>query len=352
MLSGPIFRPSMRQKITTTYLLFLILLSTSDCGSYSGEKPGSTTIKGKIQFPPGEKIYCYSYTDSLDLLLDRKLPIDSAIIDKDGNFSLNPPFKNAWSFDLRCGKNYLVNNLILLPGSSLKINFFGKENKPEIFPSGDAENFNNFLLRLSKDFYQDADPKNVYYIATNYMDINQFSEYNKTRKENMMNLFNNMFQGKTLNKDFYNYAVNTINYGIAIDRLMYLWKKRMKRQPVTPDSSYLDFETPSFVDNKEALNCPSYNRFLYLYIKDVYEDKVEKGELPESGSGKLIPQVEKYKLAMKLLTRPCLDVVMYNIILSDTPDSARAPAEKLPLDSLMASFRQKYSMPDAPVQGD
>ena len=125
------------------------------------------------------------------------------------------------------------------------------------------------------------------------MDIHQFTTYNNNRKQKQLNFFAKFFANDSINTDFRNYVVNTINYGIAVDRLMYIWKKRMKSENIYGDSTYFSFETPDFIENINAFNCPAYIRFLNLYIKDTYERMVEKGELTIDKSEVLKPSVEK-----------------------------------------------------------
>jgi len=122
----------------------------------------------------------------------------------------------------------------------------------------------------------------------------------------------------------------------------------MKGENIKIDSSYFEFETPAFIENKDAINCPAYIRFLNLYIKDNYERMVEHGDLPTEKSGKLIPGVEKYKLALKTLKQPMRDVVIFNIIYNDIQDNIMwdniRKSSDLPMDSLMKLFTDKYSV--------
>ena len=75
---------------------------------------------------------------------------------------------------------------------------------------------------------------------------------------------------------------------------------------------------------------------------------VEQGILPVSKSEKLIPQVEKYKLATRLLDRPYRDVVIYNIIFNDIKDigNDKKLDDQLTnsLDKMIEWFRKKYSL--------
>jgi hypothetical protein len=317
-------------------------------GCFHGSDDKKTIIKGHIEFPVSDKIYFYSYRDTAATYLETMSVIDSSLIDKNGNYAFSLSPKILSSFNLVSGGNNLATNLFITPGEKIILNFIGKNNQPEFFPSGEAAKFNSYLVKFIDTFYKVQATKQEYYIATNYMDINAFASYNETRKQKQLEFFNSFFKYDPLKKDFKDYALNSIYYSIAADRLMYLWKKRMKGETVTADSSYFSFATPSFIENKNALLCPSYIRFLNLYIKDTFERMVERGELPLIKSEKLIPQVEKYKLALRLLKKPYCDVVLYNIIVGDLNDVAEknhaSHSSGISLDSLTVCFINKYGL--------
>jgi hypothetical protein len=293
-------------------------------------------------------MYFYSYPDTFATYLGVKSAIDSSDIDKNGNYSIEFHAPKSYAFDLVCGDSNLVSNLIVVPGSELKINFVQKGNKPEIFPGGEDAKFNTYLLMFVDTFYRNPDTKRDYYIVTNFMSIEEFTKYNINRQNKMLEFYHNYFGDIKLRKEYSDYALNTINYGIGVDRLMYLWKKRMKVENVKADSSYFKFITHSYLENKDGFNCPAYIRFLNLYIKDVYERKIEEGELVVNPQNGLKPQVEKYKLSKKLLNEPYSNIVISNIVVSDVNDVTEneiTPAMiNLSLDSLDKWFVNKYSI--------
>jgi hypothetical protein len=338
-------KPILIQKSSFVVLL-LACFAFTGCFSDHKENGSESNVKGHIQFPEKDKIYFYSYADSIDLFTDHKSAMDSAMIDKDGNYSFPLHHKNPLVFNLVNGDKNLVTNFFITPGDHLKINFVGKDQKIEIFPSGNAARYNAYLVKFLYAFYQEPLAKQQYYIVSNYMDLSQFTSYNETRRQEQVSFFKNFFRDDSLTKEFKDYALNTINYGAAVDRLMYLWKKRMKGEHVEADSTYFNFETSSFIENQDAFSTPSYSRFLNLYIKDTYERMVEHGELPLNKSEKLIPQVEKFKLAIKLLNRPYRDAVLYTIIPGDMNDVGNMNAQHAPsnisLDSMIVWFTHKY----------
>lgn len=326
----------------------IILIIITGIGCRTDKNENLTVIQGNIEVPLHDKIYFYSYPDSESMFLANMEAMDSSTLDKDGNFILTPVCKKPFIFNLVHGNQDLATNLFLLSGNKITINFRDKNNQPEVFPSGEEAKFTAYLINFLDTFYKEPATKQEYYIATNYMDIHQFRSYCEKREQKQFDFFNDYFKNDSLNLEFKFFAHNTIQYGIAVDKLMYVWKKRMKGEIVAADSSYFSFETPSFIENKDAFSCPSYIRFLNLYIKDTYERMVERGEFQFEKSKTVVPQVEKFKLAFQLLHKPYRDVVIYTIILGDMNDLDKINhvprSYNTSLDSMIAWFESKYSL--------
>ena len=329
-------------------LFSCVVFLLNGCDSPPNQHTDGTVINGNIQFPPGSKIYFTSFADSINLFLERKSILDSALIDEKGNYSLNINLHSSCAFNLECGNKILVPNLFLSPDDNLTINFVGRDSRPVILRSRQEAKYNTFLLQLVDSFYNDPVLKPQYYIASNYMDLSQFVNYTDTRRKHQISFFNEFFKGDSLRTEFRDYAVNTIEYGIAVDRLLYLWKKRMKSETVNPDSSYFYFEGASYLENRNALTCPAYVHFLNLYIMDVYVRMLEKGTLPEDKSKAMVPQVEKFKLAVRLLNRPFRDVVLLNIISNDINSLAGKesdlPGTSSSINERVEWFKKRYSL--------
>lgn len=332
------------KKINSLAILSLIAFLLCSCQSEKKENAETSTIKGHIQHPIKDKIYFSSYKDSFELYQENKTTLDSALLDQNGNFSFSLKINNPIAFDLESGGKNLGINLFISPGDQLEINYPDTSYTPQINSSTEEGKFNAFLVNFQYKFFRDPEIKNEYYIGSNYMDGHNFATYNDRRKEEQLKFFSSTFEDDSLKKARSEYAMNTVLYGIGVDRLMYVWKKRMKNQTVVLDSNYFDFETKTFLENRDAMNCPAYIHFLKLYVKDSYERSVERGEIPAEA----LPQVEKYKLCINLLDKPFSDVVLYNILLSDMHDVSNKETAhgnySMPLDSMLIVFRQKYSL--------
>jgi len=325
-------------------LVLLALLS----GCQPKQSNQQAVVEGTIEFPSSNKIYLYSYADSIDLYLSHMTILDSSLIDKNGRYSFSIHVNSSLLFNLESGNDNLATNLFISPGDQIILNFTGKQHQPEIVPGTNEAKYNSYLIQFLDSFYKDPLTKQNYYIVSNYMDLAQFSSYNEERKQKQLAFFDSFFKRDSLKKEFKDHALNSIYYGIAVDRLVYLWKKRMKGENVKADSSFLRFETPAFIENEDALQSPSYIRFLNLYIKDEFERMVERGELPVDRSGKLIPPVEKYKLAIRLLHKRYSDIVLYNILADDMHDVASSTSQRfsknISLDILLMNFKKKYNL--------
>ncbi|MBL7923883.1 MAG: hypothetical protein JNL88_06770 [Bacteroidia bacterium] len=300
-----------------------------------------------MEFPPAGKVYFMSYPDSVRLFLGRQEAMDSAEVDKNGAFILKPSVRMPAVFSLRCGNMDLAANLLIRPGDKLDFKFSGKDQEAVVDSKGEASDFNAFLLRFIRQFYKEPGVKNQYYIASNYMEPPAFEEYTLGRRDAMLDFYKTDDVGTGKDPLFRDYIHFTIQYEFACDRLMYIWKKRMKGHPVTPDSAYFSFAEPGFIENPKAFVTPSYIRFINLYLKESYESKVERGELPLVKGLALIPSVEKYRMARSGYHSPVQEALLYNLILNDLDPGGKAGGAAL--DSLEKVFRHKYSITEKSV---
>ncbi|MEO8148906.1 MAG: hypothetical protein ABI723_14770 [Bacteroidia bacterium] len=325
--------------------LFTLWLVITGCNSNKPAGENQTIIKGTINYPKSNKVYLFGYASTVDKYLLNKTAIDSAQLDNKGDYFFSLKRNKPDLFDLRNGTTDLASNLYLSPHDNLIINFPAPDQKPIVIENSDAAKYNQFIIDFIDSFYINPKIKHFYYIATNYLDADEYITYCNDRQNKQLSFYRNYFGSDDINPDFNKLMINDINYQSAVDRLMYAWKKRMKGENSKIDSSYYNFITPSLIENKEALESPAYMRFLYLYIKDKYERMVEKGELPRSKTEKLIPAVEVYKLATANLNHPYRDVVLYNLVLSDwkTINKKEYPGYSItPLDTLISWLRIQY----------
>lgn len=329
-------------------IICLITLLVSGCSNENAGNGSKISINGNVGKSLGTKVYLNSYGDSMDIFMGNKVALDSSEIDEKGNFAFNIDADGPLVFSLQCGNKDLIVNQLLCKGDHLDLDFIGELNVPKIVSKGEPADFNNYMLRFVETFYKVKDTKQDYYVNSNYLDVQQYAKYTSDRKKEMLDFYDKYFGDKSIRKEYRDYAIYTINYEFACDRLMYLWKNRMKGHPAAPDSTYFDFIEPGFIENKDAFITPSYIRFLNLYVKDVYERMVERGELPVDKTKSLVPVVEKYRIASGMLHGQFLNAVKYNLISNDLVDlpgtHQKEQTAKLPLDSLEQLFKVKYNL--------
>jgi len=333
----------------TFFKAIVLLLLVSACNSSKKEEVAGTVIKGNIKNAPDSFVYFKTYIDSVDLFLGMKSSLDSARIDGNGNFELHPKVDSVCVFTLVCGNRDLISNALLTENGHLDITFTGKDYSPVILSKNEISDYNTFLLKLIYEFYKKPDIKQEYYIASNYMDAMPYAEYNGKRMDAMLDFYTKNWGNRSSNQLYYDYAVYTMKYECAADRLMFLWKHRMKNLPIDPDSTYFNYTDKKFLNNPQAYISPSYIRFINLYLKDKYETLAVAGKsVPGAEKFAGVPPVQKYMLAASLFDRPVLNAVLTNLLLSDlkdvdNKDLSSAPSSKN-LDSLEMNFKTKYKL--------
>jgi hypothetical protein len=330
-------------------MLFWVLVIGS-CSDRSESVSDKTVVRGVIERPASGYVYFYSYADSGDYFMGITSALDSALPDAKGYFVLEPEVKQYCYFSLFYDRKDLVTNLVVHENDRLDIDFIGEQRVPKIVSKGNTSAFNTYLLKFTDEFYHKPAVKKEYYVSSNYMEVGPYAEYTDKRRLAMMDYYSNYFKGEQLDPLFLDYTLLAIKYEFGCDRLMYLWKKRMKGELIFPDSSYLAFVNPEYLSNEDALLSPSYIRFVNLYIKEMYERKLESGEFLKVGSTPIIANVEKYKIASSLLNGKVRDVVYYNLAfnelkamnsLSDSLHSSRQSPELV-----LKAFEQKYGLKD------
>ena len=295
----------------------LILLFLSIAGSNNQKsKPGNdnfTGIKGKIIFSSGNSIDLYAYPDLFQKFLNKKIIIASAPVDSRGKFSFSFNFYQSSAFDLKIGNRILASNLFLCPGDQLTINFPDTAKGPEITSNAKGGRNNRFLLLFNEKFFKDPKTMRDYYINSNFLPINEYVEFLKTRRTNQFKLYEEFFAESPPEEVFSTYIQSEINYQYALDKLMYLWKKGIKNKQVYTGSDYYDFLSQDFIENPVALNSPSYVHFLNLYFTNLYEEHLLKIQQPKT-LNRVDLTFEKLMVAKQIFSGLSLHVITLNIL--------------------------------------
>jgi hypothetical protein len=301
----------MLNKSCRFYLLILIILSTVCCNPFSKNSSRIAIIEGKINpsFTTNHFIYFYEYTDSLSLFFCNKVPTDSCEIKPDGSFRFEiKQWNKSGFFDLGTTNNIFARNFFLQPGDQLNLVFEGNEMPPKLNYSDKIGKYNLFLQTYSDTFYRNPHVKEIYYKTSNYLMAPDYSVYINNRRIEQFNFFKNYFKKEEIDTVFKFYFENETNYNWANDKLYFLWKKRIRKEVVPVDSSYFDFLKIVQVDNRRALICPAYTRFINLYIRELLDEKTS------SITDGITPSFERFELAKNKLAGTGLQIAYYNFL--------------------------------------
>ena len=306
----------MKWVIQIIILLIPLFLSTA-CSApqdSKNENPNITIVKGKVQFPPGNTIDLYAYPEPLQKYLGKKTIVASSSVGKKGQFSFSVRFHQPTAFDLKIENTILVSNLFLCPGDEIVLDFSDSVFNPHIISNSKGGRDNGFLLQFNEIFFKEPKAKRQYYINSNFLHVDEYAEYLQTRRKDEIKLYNDFFSKTPARREFATYALSEINYQYATDKLMYLWKKGIKNKPVNPDMEYNDFSSKNFIENPEAVNSPSYVRFLNLYFLYLCEKKLRDKNIAGKDISEIDYAFEKIKFAKEIFSGLSLKIIQLNIL--------------------------------------
>ncbi len=295
------------------YILLILDILCGACNSPTPTDPDHSVIKGNIEYPSARMIYLFSFADSNAKYSGIRTPIDSAIIDKHGDYVFSFKLKECSVCDLRIGEKMVEPNLFLCKGETLTINFTEKENKPLITGDDITAKQNNYLQKFLQKFYSDPEVKQFYYISSNYLPVTEYSAYMEKRRNEQKTFYDEFFRSNKPEKEFADYATSEIEYQNAADKLMCVWKKRMKGEDATQDSTYDRLSDRSFLENSRAVKSPAYFHFLTLYVSDIYERLLAERKIPKNATDRLDPLYEKRNIASEYLNGIARDIVLRNL---------------------------------------
>lgn len=305
----------MKWVILIISLLTLLLLSIAgpDKQKSKAETENFTIVKGKIEFSPGSPIDIYAYPDVFQKYLNKKIIIASSRVDGSGRFSFSINFSHSSAFDLKIGNRILASNLFLCPGDQIIINFRDTALNPQVTLNGKGGRNNQFLLLFNDKFFKEPKTRRDYYINSNYLTADEYSEFLKSRLLQEKKLYDEFFAESPPAKEFEIYVQSEINYQYAVDKLMYLWKKGIKNKQAHAGNDYFDFLSKDFIENPAALNSPSYVHFLNLYFTNFYEQQPIKIQQPKNPD-RVDQAFEKLKFAKQNFSGLSLQIVTLNIL--------------------------------------
>ncbi|HLF45703.1 MAG TPA: hypothetical protein VI548_04730 [Chitinophagaceae bacterium] len=305
----------MKWVILIISLLTLLFLSIAVSNNQKS-KPGNenfTVIKGRIEYSSGNIIDLYAYPDLFQKYLNNKIIIASAPVDDRGKFSFSYNFYQPSAFDLKIGNRILASNLFLCPGDQITINFPDTAASPQITSNAEGGRNNRFLLLFNEIFFKEPKTMRDYYVNSNFLNIDEYAEFLKTRRLQQIKLYEEFFDESPPEEVFSTYILSEINYQYAIDKLMYLWKKGIKNKQVYAGGDYYDFLSQDFIESPAALNSPSYVHFLNIYFTNLYEEQLFKIQQSKN-TNRVDLTFEKLMFAKQKFSGLSLHIITLNIL--------------------------------------
>jgi hypothetical protein len=291
--------------------IFLFFFIISSCNNFYKSSSQKVTIEGKIDpsLTNNNIIYFYQFTDSLSLFFCEKIATDSCELKPDGSFKLEIlNWSKPGFFDLGTKELVFARNFFLEPGDEINLDFKGKEMPVSLTSYDEIGKYNQFLQIFNDTFYREPTTKRNYFVISNYMLAPDYAVFIGKRKNKQFDFYKNYFKNKKIDSTFQYYFEHETNYNWANDKIYFLWKKRIRMEEVPLDTGYFDFLNIVNNDDPKALNCPSYTRYIDLYLKELYQQEIFS--LPDG-----TPQnLEKCFLANKHLKGLGKKIAYYNIL--------------------------------------
>jgi hypothetical protein len=277
------------------------------------EPDSFTIIKGKVEFATGNSVDLYIYPDLPQKYLTKKILIASVPLDSKGNFSILSNLYQPSAFDLRIGNRILASNLFLCPGDKITINFRDTLSNPQVSSNTKGEKNNQFLLLFNERFFKDPKTMRDYYINSNFLTADEYSEFLKDRREQQKKMYDEFFTRASPRKEFETFVQSEINYQYAVDKLMYVWKKGIKNKEAHIRKDYYAFLSNDFIENPAAVNSPSYMHFLNLYFTILYEEQLLKAQNQKEKT-RVNQSSEKLRFAKKTFSGLSLQIITLKIL--------------------------------------
>ena len=249
--------------------LFFCTIVITGCQS----EQSSTGIKGQLlhEARASRFLYIYTYPDSFSVLQTSKMLIDSCQVDQQGNYHWQPKaWKQAAFVDLATKDEVLYRDLFLKPGQTFQLDFDMKQTPAVLVNRSSLDPSNLFLQQFSDTFYRSPEVKDFYYTKSNFLLAPEYSQYIDARHARELAFAQHVTDDTTLPARFRCFVKSEIDYQWANDKIAFLWKKWIRNEEVKLDSNYYNFLKVLAVNNPESYWCPAYQRFLHLYIREMY----------------------------------------------------------------------------------
>lgn len=244
--------------------LCIFLLLTAMQGSAQ-----KVSLKGKVTNARTGVIYLYRFNNFLEY---QKTIVDSAVIDKNGTFSMSFSWEKPLPAQL--GDETQASPLFLSPGYDLQVTFDSERMKESIAFTGKGAEVNAYLAHKTlhvRPFYSNLFkmPEPVF---TATIDSSHAAE---------LSLLNDWFKNNpkkdAATETFIRFETAEINYSWGGRKLMYPGSYAYytnQQAPLQLAGTYYDFMKQLPVDNPDAITSTAYLAYLETYTYDKVEKKL------------------------------------------------------------------------------
>jgi thiol-disulfide isomerase/thioredoxin len=221
----------------------------------------SVTLSGQIKHPVDNKVYISKYSDVISY---EEIIIDSALVNKEGHFSVTFPWNTSGPAMLNHGEEYT--DLYICPGNNMYLTFDAEAFDETMKHSGDGAAVNNFLAwnmleqeNSTMDIFGKPKPEFLLYVDSVYTlretRLDQM-ELESGEKSTCEKQFKSIQQAELTYLRYYELLEYPGLYG-------YLNRNNPSAPPVSNDFSFLQDVT---ISNPDALAAENYRAFLESYI--------------------------------------------------------------------------------------
>lgn len=297
----------------------------------------TVTIYGSIKNPKADKVYVFYMKDYLTY---DHVAVDSATLDKKGDFSMTFPWKKPYAAFFHYGEE--STDLFLTPNDSFKINLDAEKFDKSLSYSGRGSIVNNYVAK--KTILQANSGRNITMASKSLNEI-KFTQYIDSAYKSDKDFFENYFSkisDKTKSvTDYIDYERDDITYSYMNNKLRYPGFHRYfnnLKDEIPLSERYYDFLKDIKLNNPNALTSYLYLQTLENYIRYELQKAVKKDTS--------LKNRENYKMAeelfiQKTFTDDVKDVVLAQKIYGTIVHENNIETGKKMLDRYAATTKNK-----------
>ena len=229
----------------------------------------TTKVSGKITNPAGEKVYVYYINNYLNWT---NAYLDSATLDKNGNFAMSFALKSPVSAYFKHGDEH--SSIYLFPGDDLTLQLNSEEFDETITYIGKGAEKNNYLAaKLLLEEKYDAERYENYKLPAN-----EYVAKSDKIKTKVLELLENKMNGvkDKEQRKFISWEKDNIDYSFANAKMMYpMYYSSFTKEKAELPATYYNFLKTLKINNPELMNSSDYIAFIEDYTRNQYVEQVK-----------------------------------------------------------------------------